>query len=170
MKTNRTMKRPASAGLPENLTAWFTERKLLSLVLDAVLTVELPPTRNGASDDRGLRPKMMLTLLTYCYAASLVSSEDVVRSLEENPTIRYICAHHYPKWNEIRLFRRHHREELRRCLIQVYQQAWAARLDDGQTSFESFDWFENVLRADIERLVDRKLEQAILLDWANLED
>ncbi len=170
MKTNRTMKRPDSAGLPENLTAWFSERKLLSLVLDAVLTVELPPTRNGASDGRGLRPKMMLTLLTHCYAANLLSSEDIVRSLDENSTVRYICAHHFPKWNEIRLFRRHHREDLRRCLIQAYHQAWAARLDEGQATFEGFAWLEEVLRADVERLVDRKLEQAILLDWANLED
>ena len=170
MKMNRMMKRPASAGLQENLTAWFAERKLLSIVLDAIQTVEFPPAKTGYTDDRALRPQMMLTLLSYCYAADLVGSEDVVRSLNENPTVRYICAHHFPKWNEIRLFRRHHREELRRCLAQVYQQAWAARLDDGQTSFESFEWFEDVLRADVECLVDRKLEQAILLDWVNLED
>lgn len=170
MKTNRIVKRPAGDGLPENLTAWFSERQLLHVVLDAVQTVDLPPTWSMASDDRGLRPRMMLTLLTYCYAANLVSSEDVVRSLGENPTVRYICAHHFPKWNEIRLFRRHHRAELRRCLTQVYQQAWAARLEEGRADFMGFEWFEEVLRADIERLVDRTLEQAILLDWANLED
>jgi hypothetical protein len=170
MKTNRMMQRPASAGFPESLTTWFSERQLLNLVLDAVQAVEMPPTNPVAGDGRGLRPKMMLTLLTYCYATNLVSSEDVVRSFPENQTVRYVCAHHFPKWNEIRLFRRHHREDLRRCLIQVYQQAWAARLDDGQASFEGCDWFETVLRAEVERLVDRKFEQAILLDWANLED
>lgn len=68
MKMNRMMKWPASAGLPENLTAWFSERTLLSIVLDAVLTVELPPAKTGYTDDRALRPKTMLTLLTYCYA------------------------------------------------------------------------------------------------------
>ena len=170
MKTNRMMQRPASDGFPESLTTWFSERQLLSIVLDAVQTVEIPPANAVAGDGRGLRPKMMLTLLTYCYAANRMSSEEVVRSLNENLTVRYICAHHFPKWNEIRLFRRHHRDDLRRCLIQVYQQSWAARLDDGQATFESCEWFENVLRAEVERLVDRKLEQAILLDWANLED
>jgi len=170
MKTNRMMKRPACDGFPESLTTWFSERQLLSIVLDAVQTVEIPPANAVAGDGRGLRPKMMLTLLTYCYAANRMSSEEVVRSLNENHTVRYICAHHFPKWNEIRLFRRHHRDDLRRCLIQVYQQSWAARLDDGQAIFESCEWFENVLRAEVECLVDRKLEQAILLDWANLED
>ena len=169
-KSKSNTNRPPGASLPDNLTAWFSERQLLSIVLDAVQTVELPPTTAPSSNERRLRPSMMLTLLTFCYATDRLGSEDVVRSLGENTTVRYICAHHYPKWNDLRLFRRHRRDELRRCLVQVYQQAWAARFEEGQTSFESLEWFEQELRGDIERLVDRKLEQAIMLDWANLED
>lgn len=170
MQVNPTGVQPGEPRLPDNLSRWIPKRQLLGLVLDAVQTVEFSAA--GAKPDarRRFRPQMMLTLLTYAYAAGIESSEAVLRAIKEDPTVRYICAHHYPEWNEIRLFRRHHREQLLQALQQVYLQAWAARLEEGVASFEGFEWFEDVLRAAITRKVDHKIERAILLDWVNLED
>jgi hypothetical protein len=112
----------------------------------------------------------MLTLLTYSYASGIYGSEDIVRAIASDRIIRYICAHNYPTWEDLRLFRRHHRAQLETCLAQVYQRAWTAKFDEGEASFKGFRWFEEVLQADIKRIVDRKLDLAITLDRADLED
>jgi hypothetical protein len=156
--------------VPENLSKWFPERGLLHLVLDTVQTVDLPAAAKRPEGSRILRPEMMLTLLTYCYVSGIYASEDVVRAISHDRTVRYICAHNYPTWEDIRLFRRHHREQLDACLMRVYLRAWTAKFDEGEASFEGVNWFEEILQAEIKQIVDRKLELAITLDWAYLED
>jgi hypothetical protein len=156
--------------IPENLNKWFPERSLLRLVLETVPTVELPATVNRSKGGRILRSEMMLTLLTYCYASGIYASEDIVQAILRDRTVRYICAHNYPTWEDIRLFRRHRREQVEECLRKVYQRAWATKFDEGEASFEGVNWFEEVLQADINRIVDRKLDLAITLDRVYLED
>ena len=158
------------AAVPENLNKWFPERVLLRLVLETVPTVELPNLARPRDGSRILRPEMMLTLLTYCYATGIHASEDIVRAILSDRTIRYICAHNYPTWKDIRLFRRHYRDQVETCLTRVYQRAWAMKFDEGEASFEGVSWFERVLQKDIKRIVDCKFDLAITLDRAYLED
>ena len=59
-----------------DVSSWMSNRDLVSLILDVVQTIESPKLDpNPAVDFNGiLRPRMMVTVLSYCYATGMYSS------------------------------------------------------------------------------------------------
>ena len=111
----------------------------------------------------------MLTLLTYCYSASLYGSRDIETAIESDRTVRYICARAHPDWQRLRRFRRQHRELLHQCLVYVLKQVWALKFDDGEADYAGYEWFESELIDLVNRGAQDRLDFAALLDGAESE-
>lgn len=107
---------------------------------------------------------MLLTLLTYCYAARIYGSRDIEWAAVSDQTVRYICARTFPDWNTLRRFRRRNRAVLEQTLAYVFKQAWAFRLDEGETEYVGYDWFESKLNDEVSAAARERLEIAALMD------
>ena len=126
-------KRPSSSAPPLSIYAdvgqWLGERELAQLALDAVLAHETTDPLPKGNKSTVYQPRMMLTLLGYCYARGWYASRQIEQAIVKDPMVRYLCAHRYPDWNVIRRFRRDHRGLLAACLNHIFKQAWAIKLD-----------------------------------------
>ena len=155
------------AGLPKDLTECVGKSTLLKLALDAVQTLDWSSTeRNQRSE---IRPQMMLTLLSYCYASGIHGSQDVAWAMQNDPTVRYICARTYPDWLSIRRFRRYNRQPLQQCLAYILKQTWALRFDEAETNYLGYTWFESELNQQIDAAVQMLMELAMLMDGVESE-
>ena len=109
--------------LPEDLRRCLGPERLLQLAFDAVQVVA-PAT--GALAARGeLNPRMLLTLLTYCYGSGIGGSAEVAWAAATDATVRYICAGQMPSALEICRFRRENRGLLEQCLAHTLAAACA---------------------------------------------
>lgn len=77
--------------------------RLIRCVFEAVHQVEWPC--HGQNDDGAPEP-VLRTLLTYCYTMGILASEEIESAARHDSTIRYLCANHFPDWQEVRAFRR----------------------------------------------------------------
>ena len=68
--------------------------------------------RNGA----GVPPQTMLGVVSYCYSKGIYSSEDIERSLLQDPAVRASCQGDMPRPEAIRRFRRLNREAIQTTL------------------------------------------------------
>jgi hypothetical protein len=143
------------------------ERALLRLVFEVVQTVDARVLEQQTGPTPEFRPQMMLTLVTYCYAASLFGSRDIQFAIGTDPTVRYICARTYPGWQAIRRFRRTNREFIRHCLVEVMRRAWAHRFDAGEADYAGYEWFETDFADQLEEVVKERLDTAALMDGAD---
>ncbi len=158
--------------LPADLGAVAGKPALLKLCLDGVQHVpvsELARARTRiasrqATGASGARPEMLLTLLTYCYATGLYSSEDIVDAAYKDATVRYICGSFRPDETLLRWFRRHHREPLRAALVHVFKQVWAFHFETGEAIYAGCDWFESELTTQFEHSATLRLDAAALMD------
>src|SRR6266496_3459218 len=103
--------------LSADLRRSLGEAGLLRLALDAVQALDPHLFDLEGRRAVGLRPQMMLTLLTYCYAAAIYGSRDIACAIEQDRTVRYICANARPDWQTIRRFRRQFRGPLHQSLV-----------------------------------------------------
>jgi hypothetical protein len=147
-----------------DLRAELGEQILLKLALDGVQSLERCKLGTAVIGTTGLRPEMMLTLLSYCYASRLYGSQEIERAVCTNRTIRYICARTFPDWRAIRYFRRHNRELIEQCLAYVLRKAWILQAEPFDT-----DWlmckgpagtFDEVFAAQARE----KIDVAIIMD------
>jgi hypothetical protein len=155
--------------MPRNLAQWAGDRALLTLALDAAQNVEWEGKDRPLPVQGTFSPKMLLTLLTFCYSSGIYGSQDILQAIQANESARYICAHNYPDWGVLRKFRRAYRSQLEQALRWVFQQAWAKRFDGAEADYLGYDWFENYLKADLDAVVQSRLELAILMDGVEAE-
>lgn len=99
---------------------WVSRRAVVERVLDAVNglawdhgPVPTPPARLG--------PRMLLTLLTYCYTTGVYGSEDIVWATRTEPFARYLCGGAPLEAADLRRFRRAFRAPLEACLAAVLE-------------------------------------------------
>jgi hypothetical protein len=97
-------------GLPSDLRALVDQSSLLNLALHTVAETDCPKSFSSASGETPLSGPMMLTLTSYAYAIGLFGSRDIESTIYKDPTLRYICARQFPRWEDIRRFRRIHRD------------------------------------------------------------
>lgn len=84
----------------------LSDPALITLVLEAVNEFDLQsPVRPGARG-RNFGSKQTATLLGYCYARGILSSEEIEARLPHDAGIAYICAGAKPDWHQLRRFRR----------------------------------------------------------------
>ena len=112
--------------MPAHLRQQLGERALIDLALAAVQTVgEGLPGPLAAAGRHS--PQMLLTLLTYCYAAGVYGSEDIEYDCRNDAATRYLCANASPDQDTIRNFRRANRRWIEACLACVYGRAYGVR-------------------------------------------
>ncbi len=155
--------------LSSDLSKCVGEQGLLGLALDSVLTLDPGQLQAARKRFPDFTPQMMLTLLTYCYSASVYGSRDIEWAIERDRTIRYICARVYPDWQSLRRFRRQHRDLLFQCLVYVLKQTWALKFDEGEADYVGYEWFESELIELVNRAAADRLDFAALMDGAESE-
>lgn len=110
--------------LPSDLHTLLGERVLITLTLQAVDAVAERLPRWQGDPDGDASPRMLLTLLTYCYAAGTYASEDVEWACRRCEGARYICGNATPDLDMLRHFRRANRPWIEECLAWVLKRAW----------------------------------------------
>ena len=155
------------SGLPADLRQHVGERALIELALGAVQTVgERLPRPLDAPGRHS--PQMLLTLLTYCYAAGVYGSEDIEYDCRHDAATRYLCANTSPDQDAIRNFRRANRPWIEDCLACLYRNA--CDLKPAPMTRESPPIPDLKRRtAELTRFVRRRLELAIMFDTAMCE-
>jgi transposase len=136
---------------------------LVGLALEAVQTVDwrvYPVT----DDNKEFRPQMMLTLLSYCYAAGICGSQAIEWAAQSDKTVQYICAGKEPDWPTIRRFRRRNAELLSECLAHILKHACTLKADCGSTSEPTIDCSESDLDHQIACAVRSRIDTAVFLD------
>ena len=137
---------------------------LVEVALDAV-QAEVPGTLGvGRSVPGDLCQRMMMTLLTYSYAAGIYASQDVELSCHSSPQVRYICARQYPSSETIQRFRRANRPLLKRCLTRVLTEAHKGKIPKAELRLESSPELEAPPHAQVQEFAEYKLRLATLLD------
>ena len=80
----------------------------------------------GASDAApAFRPRVMLAILTYCYAIGVYGSEDVESMMREDASLRALCGTDIPDWRRLKWFRRQNHATLQRALEETFRGAWS---------------------------------------------
>ena len=157
---------PAIARTPPDLRQSLGEQILLKLALDAVQAVDQSRLNLAAAGEQKLRPQMLLTLLTYCYAARIYGSREIERAARHDKTVRYICARQYPDWRALRHFRRHNRELLEQCLACVLKKTWILHVDPTHEDWAAFLCPGLKLEEQFAAAAREKVEVAIIMDTA----
>jgi len=62
------------------------------------------------------QPRVLLAVLTYCYAKQVYSGSEIHNYLLRDEAFRRVCRSEFPNLGEIELFRRQNRSIIERCL------------------------------------------------------
>lgn len=108
---------------PPSPQDWLPEDDLVYFLLDAVASLDLAPF--FAYYERELRgqppfhPRMMITLLLYCYATGTRSSRKIMRRCQVDVACRIIVGDDIPGFRSISDFRKTHRARLEALFLEV---------------------------------------------------
>lgn len=75
--------------------------------------------RSSALSD-GTPAAVLHSVLTFCYATGVFSSNDIEAAALHDPLVRYLCANHRPSWQTIREFRRRNSATLKLSLARLF--------------------------------------------------
>jgi len=129
------------------------ERRLIELASEAARLVGEGLPRPERLLDGQPGPLMLLTLLTYFYAAGIYSSEEIEWACEHDASARSICETTGPTAESLRRFRRANRPWVEACLAWVCAVACAAPESS----------------AELNAYVREKLELAVMIDMATAD-
>jgi hypothetical protein len=118
-------------GCPVDLRRLVGEGILARLVLESVSDQAVQDRMDGCCgrSANGLPSAILLTLLTYNYAACCYGSTEIEEGLRRDDVPRYLAADCRPQRDDLRQFRRRCRSELRRCLADVLRRVSAYGID-----------------------------------------
>ena len=159
----------AAKELPADLRQWVDECHLIKLALEATQRVFSRTAEVGMPTGVALNPQMMLTLLTYSYAAGMHASQDIEWFLYNDPVARYICVGNYPEELSIRRFRRANRQMIEHCLLHVFTEACKLKLADVGPREGKPHRLDAQTYASILEAARRRLQLAVLMDTAASE-
>lgn len=116
--------------LPCDLRDWVDREDLVHFVIDAVEQFDLSgfSFNERGSGSAQYPPRMMLSLLIYCYAMGVFSSRKIERLTYQHVAVRYLCADTHPDHDTIAAFRAKHEALLRRCFTELLRVARAMKL------------------------------------------
>ena len=91
---------------------------LRDLVLAAVRQLDPRLLIPGTAAEAGIacQPRVLLGLLTYCYASGVFSSLEIEARVRQDPILILLCGRELPDWHRIRRFRRYNHAAIQRCL------------------------------------------------------
>lgn len=92
---------------------------LVEAVQMVVQQIEEPWLQPVAARNASLAfcPRVMLAVLTYCYARQMYGTSEILRYLMQDEAFRKVCQSEFPNVREIETFRRQNRSVIERCLI-----------------------------------------------------
>jgi Transposase domain (DUF772) len=152
------------------LGRFLNKNALVKLALDAVQTLDWSNPDLINKGTRSYQPRMMMTLLTYCYTVGRYGSQDIEQATRTDPTVRYVCAREYPDERAVRHFRRYNRPLIQHCLAYVLQQLWNLKMGAGGADFQGVEGREIEPNRHVEAEVNNRLEIASFTDLMEQED
>ena len=111
--------------LPPDLREWVPADDMVHFVIEAVESMKLSTlafNRRGSGSEQ-YPPKMMLSLLIYCYANGIFGSRRIERATWHHLAVRYLTGDTHPDHDTICKFRRENFEAVRQAFVQVLQLA-----------------------------------------------
>jgi hypothetical protein len=153
-----SLRNKLAGALPADLSERIAIPGLMGMVFEAMDATQWPRPL-AATADRTPEP-VLRTVMIYCYATGVYSSGEIEGLARRDESVRYLCANDFPKFEEIRQFRRRHVSWLRESLARVLHAAWIALYpEDASMSFLPF-----VAEADY------RLSLAVEADSAAMDD
>ncbi len=118
--------------LPPSPRDWVPDGHRVLFLLDAVRELDISTiTARYEQELRGyppFHPRMMLTLLIYCYATGTFSSRRIMQRCEEDVACRVIVGEDVPDFHAISEFRRRHLAAFQTLFVEVLKLCAAAGL------------------------------------------
>ena len=157
---------PMRQELPGDLRPLVGECILIKLALEAVDVVadQLPlrPTLGAGSPG----PRILLTLLTYSYAAGTFATEDIEWNCQHDAATRYVSGNANLDQDTLRAFRRANRPWIEACLALVLQLAHRRLRQEAAPSEPERSLLVAEPDSAFLQLARRRLELATLMDMA----
>ena len=122
--------------LPQDLSQRIGKNELMQLVFTAIDEAQWPQPR-VAEEDATPEP-VLRTVLAFCYASGVYASIELEAMAKHDPSVRYLCANDFPRFEEIRRFRRQNIGLLRETLARVLHAGWRLFNEDAAVSFLPF--------------------------------
>lgn len=94
--------------------------ELIRMIYDSVAQGSWIPGAGAAQGDPTPEP-ILRTVLAFCYATGIYSSQDIEAATVHDPIVRYLCANHRPQWDTIREFRRRNGAALKFALGRLFR-------------------------------------------------
>jgi len=116
--------------LPPDVRDWVPDNHLAHFVIEAVEGMNLRGVKvnyRGTGSEQ-YPPRMMLSLLIYCYAAGVFSSRLIEVATFENVAVRYIAGNTHPDHDTICTFRRENKVLLEESFVKVLELAAELKL------------------------------------------
>ena len=107
--------------LPPDLRDWIPEDDLAHFVIAAVERVDLGAFKvnHRGTGWAQYHPRMMLSLLIYCYANGIFSSRRIERATHRDIGVRFVAANQHPDHDTIATFRRENFQAVAKSFLQV---------------------------------------------------
>lgn len=168
-------------GLPLNLFTIEPQRKLVTTALQAVSNAcpEIGDANGCSECVRTPLSRMLLSLLTYCYADGIFGSQEIESRLARDPRIRFLCARTDLSWHTLRRFRRQNRSAVKAALTQVFESMPELILSSGTASRTDARSPRMLLEQETDRtefrilcaeVAETRIQRAVLADTAALDD
>ena len=158
LEKNTSFWRRTAIGLPAPVPAPVSRpQSLAEAVQAAVRVVPEAALRRVARLDAGLafQPKILLALLTYCYARDIYASTEIEDALRRDAQFRQLCQNEFPGARVIRRFRRENRTAMHDCLMRTLR--WQAEHNGECSACPASPTL-------LEEEADRRLTLAMMLD------
>ena len=116
--------------LPPDLREWIAENDMVHFVIDAIegMRIEKFKVNERGTGSAQYPPRMMLTLLIYCYANGIFGSRRIERATYRDIAVRYLTGNTHPDHDTIAKFRRENFEAVSECFVRVLELAGELRL------------------------------------------
>lgn len=172
--------------LPPSIQDWLDPNDMVRFVIDAVETMELPQleVNHRSSGSPQYPPKMMLTLLLYCYANGIMSSRKIETATWHLVPVRYLTGDTHPDHDPINTFRKNNDAAVREAFRQLLLMANQMKVlkvgtvsIDGTHIKANASKYKNIrydriseLSKQLDEDIDRLLAEAAAADEADKDD
>ena len=111
--------------LPCDLREWVPENDMVHFVIGAVEDMALDGFRvnHRGTGSKQYPPRMMLSLLIYCYANGIFGSRRIEAGTYRDVAVRYLTADTHPDHDTICKFRRENLDAVHECFVKVLELA-----------------------------------------------
>jgi transposase len=111
--------------VPLDLTEWIDAQTIRAWVNEEIDTLDWsnPELKKELALHPNLRPRELLTILSYAYAVGIYESEEISRLCTTDRTFRELSGKEVPSHRGLERFRRENRGLLKWILVQVFKRA-----------------------------------------------